>query len=230
MHNLIRATCLTAIAALMATSAMALDMGIKAATTSSGASLSRPEYTSGYWYPGFNATTTNSTNYGVGSQYFVPIIVDRPITITNLGMRVTTAGSNTDVAMALYASDPTTGSPTTIITSATATINVSSTGGKDFTLNTPVTLSPGTIYYGSFIVSATVGTSPTFTAYSITGAHNAYNTLKGSTALTNALSTTGSCGWVATGANFANGPSSTIPNNILNAYGATMPTIGFKVQ
>lgn len=86
---------------------------------------------------------------------FMPFIPARTITVNQLELEVSTAaGGGSSGRLGIYASDATTGLPTTLIQQGAATIDASATGNKTTTI-TATQLVAGTLYWIAVASSST---------------------------------------------------------------------------
>jgi hypothetical protein len=88
------------------------------------------------------STQTIDTNI-----YFFPFILGSDVTAVNIQVGVNTATASTNLELGIYNANSTTGSPSTLITNAEATIDVSTSSYKTGTLTATTALSKNTLYY-----------------------------------------------------------------------------------
>lgn len=113
-----------------------------------------PGYVVGQTYPpDFGVSQGTGTNLGTTTAYFTVIAISEKVTISNLLVSVTAAGSNMQIS--LYASDATTKKPTGNSIGGTASFAVSSIANVNPALIAPVTLDPG-LYWACIQVDAVV--------------------------------------------------------------------------
>ncbi len=96
------------------------------------------------WYlPSDNASTLSSVNHTTPSVFFVPMVIEKTITIDAIAVEVTTAGiAGSFCRFGIYNGDAASCNPTTLIVDS-GDISASTTGVKTFVLGTPITLQPG---------------------------------------------------------------------------------------
>lgn len=117
-----------------------------------------------YWPPGIlSASSVAISNL----LYFIPILVERPITFSGFSVTCTVAPTAGQCRFGLYADDGQ-GSPTgaTLIDSGLVTISTTNGVGTTTTLATPVAIATPGLYWMAFLVANNLTGSPTTGAYS----------------------------------------------------------------
>jgi hypothetical protein len=113
----------------------------------------QPKHISGRWYPFWpNLIPAASTNApATTSTYFLPFSVNERVSISDLGIWSSTAGTN--AKLGIYANDLVTNQPTGTALATTANIDVTGTGAfKTGSVNTgtPYVVEPGRTYWMAF--------------------------------------------------------------------------------
>jgi len=117
------------------------------------ARLMHPGYIPGRWYPALETVAGTTLAVATNVIRMYPFRVYHPITITHLGVNVTTLSAGTNIGLAIYAHDPRTGNATGNPL-ANAAVSCAATGSASATIaQTSVTLQPG-IYWMAFIGSS----------------------------------------------------------------------------
>jgi len=111
----------------------------------------------GRWYtPSNNALATASITNFQNTIRYTAVIIDRDITVTQLGINVVTiAGAGTTCRIGIYSNDPTTTQPLTRLVDS-GTLALDSTGPKTVT-GLSVALTKG-LYWFCYVSNATTGT------------------------------------------------------------------------
>jgi hypothetical protein len=112
------------------------------------APLTHPGYVSGNWVvaPGIRGTAASSVPGGAAKMF--PITFGAPITITDVGIKIATAGAGGSTAVvAFYADDGTSHQPHGAALASATGIVTSATGLASATFNTPVILAAGVQYW-----------------------------------------------------------------------------------
>lgn len=119
----------------------------------------------GNWVPMGDRATGASGVLAANRLYFVPVWLDEKVTISDLGIRVTTLVSGGKVAVAIYASDPTTLKPTGLPLAKTGDLDttLAQTVSGDI-VGADVTLSPG-LYFMAICADATAGGTVAVTTF-----------------------------------------------------------------
>lgn len=102
-----------------------------------------------YKVPSISSAGLSGTTLTAQTIYFVPFIAANQVVLTDLGFNVTTAASGTTTSVGIYSNtyNSTNGDrPSTLLASSNA-INTDTTGFKNYTLGTPITLNPNTLYW-----------------------------------------------------------------------------------
>lgn len=135
--------------------------------TTIGASIPpHPGYIAGKWYyPPLAGQAGNGSALVNGSVRLVPFVLSKPITISDLGCRVTTLAAGGNVRLAIYIGDPATGKPVGAPVVETGNISTAATGPLSAAV-TPAALTPGLHFMAVNADNATaalqnIGTSPT---------------------------------------------------------------------
>ena len=125
-------------------------------------------YPSGrYFAPGYATTSTAATATGTGNLNCYIDRIHEPLTITGIGLRVTTAASGGNVVVSLYAANASTLAPTGAPLFNSAPLSTSATGFiTDTTVNYAIT-APGWYWWCSQIDS--VGGTAFFSAIAANG-------------------------------------------------------------
>lgn len=144
-----------------------------------GAGL-HPGYVASNWYPVTPDTVGTPTASGLNLIKFIPFILPRPVTISDLGIRITTASAGGNIQLAIYASTtsgarkPTgvaLGSTASITTATATTVSAVLAGGN-------ITLNEMTEYWGAINAD-----NATVVVQSIAPAGGLFSWLNGSTAM-----------------------------------------------
>lgn len=104
-----------------------------------------PGYVANNWYAPFNGVLANGTAVAANVMRAIPWVPKSRVTLSALGVRVTTGAASGNCQMAVYASDPTTKKPTGTALLSTASISVASTGS--FNATGSASFSPGVLYW-----------------------------------------------------------------------------------
>jgi hypothetical protein len=120
-----------------------------------------PAYKSANWYgPNYPGNVTGVLVGTKGRGFAMPVYVARAVTITDLGIRVATAGNGSFGKMAIYDATGTAGRPGTRVGVRTAEVATdSSTTDVPFTLDSATALQPG--WYWIVAMFNWVTTAPT---------------------------------------------------------------------
>lgn len=114
-----------------------------------------PAYKTGRWYnPGVGPALAVGSNIGVGTLRLVPFRLEKPITVTDLAARLTTAVAASNFQLALYGSNPDTLQPTGAALASTTSISGVAIGALSATLAAPVTL-PAGVYWAAINADTT---------------------------------------------------------------------------
>lgn len=117
------------------------------------ARLMHPGYIAGRWYPALETVAGTGLAVATNVIRMYPFRIYHPITITQLGVNVTTLSAGTNIGLAIYAHSTTTGNATGNPL-ASAAVSCAATGAASATIaQTSVTLQPG-IYWMAFIGSS----------------------------------------------------------------------------
>jgi hypothetical protein len=117
----------------------------------------QPAYVSNHWYLGPDMSVAAGTPPTADAMQFAPLLIKARVTLSTLGVRITTSETGGNLQLALYANDPAAGRPTGDAVATTAGISTSSTGVVSATIaGGSVTLEPG-MYWASFNLDSTAG-------------------------------------------------------------------------
>jgi hypothetical protein len=98
--------------------------------------------------PPFSRNVLTSSTQTIDTNiYFFPFILGSDVTAVNIQVGVNSATASTNLELGIYNANSTTGSPSTLITNAEATIDVSTSSYKTGTLTATTALSKNTLYY-----------------------------------------------------------------------------------
>jgi hypothetical protein len=106
----------------------------------------RMNYISGNWY----LPDGQSPSSGINSNNlirFVPFLPRKTVTVTDIGVSISTASAGQNLQLAIYAGNAATGKPTGNALSNTPDISTASTGRVSGTLGAAVTLTAGNLYF-----------------------------------------------------------------------------------
>lgn len=116
-------------------------------TTLAVASAGHPGFVSGNWYiPTPYATVSTGAAIPANNIKLLPFTVTKPITVSALAARLTTASSGGNFQLAIYANNPTTGRPTGTALCSTASISTTTTGALSAAVGANTLLNPGTYW------------------------------------------------------------------------------------
>ncbi len=105
--------------------------------------------------PPFSRNVLTSSSQTIDTSiYFVPFILGSDVTGVNLQVGVNSSTASTNLLLGIYNANSSTGSPTTLITNSTTTIDVSTTSYKTGTLAATQNLTANTLYYIGFCCDA----------------------------------------------------------------------------
>lgn len=152
--------------------------------TFSGSTLygaaNHPGYVTGTWYSTVPyATVAAGVAVPINTIKLVPFTISKPITISALGARVTTAATSGNFQLAVYANAAATGRPTGNALCTTGNISSASTGAISATASCTGALTPGT-YWGGVNSDNSTAVFQITSGAALTGAY-----LIGSTTLAN---------------------------------------------
>jgi hypothetical protein len=117
-------------------------------------SVSAEGYVAGRWIAPYVGTLGASAALPTGAIKFIPFKLDRTITVTGLGCRITTGVAASNIQLAIYANNLTGGQPTGTALLSTGNISSASAVTVSETSIGPVTLTAGTLYWAGFNNSA----------------------------------------------------------------------------
>lgn len=123
-----------------------------------------------------------------GSTYMwvYPFAITEPVTISDLGIRVSGASAGVTAMLGIYAHSYTTGEATGNVLASVSGLSMATAASVSATLGSNITLIPG-IYWGAFQASGAVATATTTVSAQIT----LMTTLSGSTTLSSLVSAAG---------------------------------------
>lgn len=133
-----------------------------------------PGYLSDNWYSvsGLNYLRSAGTSVSITNDrlYFVPFYCFRDVTMTDIGLYITSGATSGLINAGLYASSSD-GKPTgsALTNSTTGSIDVSTSGYKSATFSSAQSLTGGNVYWVGFVGDASVG-SPNISGYLTVGA------------------------------------------------------------
>jgi hypothetical protein len=119
--------------------------------------VSDSNWVAGNWYNAFNSSVNTGTNITATVTEWVPVFFDRPVTIGNIGAKISTASAGGNMQFSVYASGAN-GLPTGSALCTTASISMASTGSFDGACNatgSPSLSSAGRYWFGMQISDAT---------------------------------------------------------------------------
>jgi hypothetical protein len=132
--------------------------GVGGLTLAQAATLSHPGYVAGRWYCPFPSATPGTTNpYSATQVRLSPFILSQQVTISDLGVLITTLAAAGNIRLAIYASDPVTKQPTGSPLAVTGDISTAAAGGigGDIT-GADVVLPAGLYWFATAADNATV--------------------------------------------------------------------------
>jgi len=109
----------------------------------------RPAYASGRWYSDGFSRSTSTIVPAADIIYAAPIVVYDKTTISQLAIRVVTAGTTSNVKLGIFASDPITGLPGALLGQTVGAATTSVNTSVEIALGSSVTLQPGTYWLAS---------------------------------------------------------------------------------
>jgi hypothetical protein len=118
-----------------------------------------PPYIADRWYPMAMATVAAGTATASGSVRLNVFVLRRPMTVSDLGARVTTAATDGLFQLAIYANNPATGRPTGAVLARTAGISTTSTGAISGDITGANVVLPAGVYWAAVNVDATGATA-----------------------------------------------------------------------
>lgn len=198
-----------------------LTASIGGIITSLSSPARHPGYLSAYWYlpMEINAFTGSPVAPGANQVYCHAGSIAQKTTVTDLGLRVSTGGGNSQVAV--YANGAW-GRPGAKLIS-TGNIDTSTTGGKSASV-TAKTLQPGLYWF----CTNTDSGSAVFQSFAVTSVPMSAGFL-GSSSMTNAVNTT-FISAVTRAETFNTWPTFTSGTSWSAVITTTAPAVGFKVQ
>jgi hypothetical protein len=133
---------LTALATAAVGSGLSLSGGTLSATGGGGGGSSNQQYTAGYWISPVNTVATTGNTMVANNIALHPFVLDRSVTIGELGARVNTAVASTSIQLAIYGSangEPDGAPLATTASLSSATATTVSDNVADFNLTGGVT-------------------------------------------------------------------------------------------
>lgn len=116
-----------------------------------------PGYIANNWYLPMGHVASAGVALGANSIRCVPVFIPQPLTLTHLGVRITTAAAAGNLKVALYANNAATGRPTGSALASTGNIATdSATIISAAIAETSVTLQPGIYWMCAWADNATV--------------------------------------------------------------------------
>jgi hypothetical protein len=129
------------------------DAGSPCGSSSSLNPALQPAFISGRWYLPAFAQVASGSGLTANRMVFVPFILLQPMTITDIGVRIISASSGTNVSEAIYASNGATGKPTGSPLAYTGSLSSATAANVDGPLSagsgSNVTLAAGIYWYGT---------------------------------------------------------------------------------
>ncbi len=126
-------------------------------TVAAAAAAPHPGYIAGNFYLPMSSVVSAGTALTANSIRCVPFFLPQPVTITHLGVRITTASAGGNLKVALYANNATTGRPTGSALASTGNIATDSVTIISAAIaETSVTLQPGVYWMCAWADNATV--------------------------------------------------------------------------
>lgn len=123
------ALCLGALWAIPAGAQVAVQSVNGVSPNANGQLSSWPAYVSGNWYfPAYTGQVSAGAALAANSIHCTSFMQPAPITITALGVRITTLAAAGNLQLAVYANNAATGRPTSTALASTASITTASTG------------------------------------------------------------------------------------------------------
>jgi hypothetical protein len=129
------------------------DAGSPCGSSSSLNPALQPAFISGRWYLPAFAQVASGSGLTANRMVFVPFILLQPMTITDIGVRIISASSGTNVSEGIYASNGATGRPTGAPLLYTGSLSSATAADVDGPLSagsgSNVTLAAGIYWYGT---------------------------------------------------------------------------------
>jgi hypothetical protein len=116
-----------------------------------------PGYIAGNWYIPVNSSAAAGIALVIDSIRCLPLVIPQPVTITNLGVRITTLAAAGNLKCAIYANNAATGRPTGAALASTGNISTgTATIVSAAIAETSVTLQPGVYWQCVWADNSTV--------------------------------------------------------------------------
>lgn len=182
-------------------------------------------YVSGRWYLPNSRETVMSAGIAFGAANTLrlsPGLIDRTVTISDLGVVVTTADAGQNIQLGIYRSSATTAYPTTLVGN-TGSITLTGTGNKTAALaGGNVTLTPGLYWFstnntGTAVVCVRAATAQTYGGIVV-----------GSTTLGNILGNGVGLAFLTTPETFGTWTANITNNTFTEQTGSTRALVAFK--
>jgi hypothetical protein len=122
--------------------------------TGGGGSSPVPGYVAGRWIAPYIGSVGASATLGANAIKFIPFMLDRTITVTGLGCRISTVVASSNVQLAIYAADVSAGTPTGNALLSTGNLSAATAATVSETSLGPVTLDVNTLYWAAINNSA----------------------------------------------------------------------------
>ena len=123
------------------------DAGDSITISASGSGSSAPDrhpgYVAGRWYRPFPAATSGSVSPTANQLTALPFVLTKDVTISDLGIRLTTGQSSSHIVLAIYSNNSATHMPDTLLGQTSALSSTSSGVNLSETLATPIVLTAG---------------------------------------------------------------------------------------
>lgn len=133
--------------------------GLGGITLGQSASLFQPPYVAGRWYASSDEVTAPGGTIapGLNTLRLCVVSIPRPITISDIGSRITTLSIAGNIQLGLYAADPVTNLPSSLPIATTANIATDSVGAVSADIaGADVMLVPGLYWFGVMADNAVV--------------------------------------------------------------------------
>lgn len=176
-----------------------------------GANAYYRQLRAGRWYSPVAGNLAAGAVITANTLRLLPFAIERPVTITDLAIRVSVLATGGQVRAAIYASDPETGEPTgnPVITSA-ASLSTTATGAVSGAVTGDAVEIPAGLYWMAVILDATAAATATLQTLAAAASHAGYLIGSETLAEVSAASTTGAMAYsVANTEAFPNWPDLT---------------------
>jgi hypothetical protein len=119
--------------------------------------IRHPGYIAGNWYMPFGHVSAAGVSLGANSIRCVPFFLPQPVTITNMGVRISTLSAGGNIKVAIYANNAATGRPTGSALASTGNMATdTATIVSAAIAETSVAFTPGIYWMCSWADNATV--------------------------------------------------------------------------